>query len=170
MRFSKKQIVRAALPILALALIASVVAGRERRSDAPVEPAARIDTRIDARSAPRAESDSAEDIDVARIQRNHLPTANSSVDPFKRHSFAAPAPGAGNAAAPTAPPLPFRYVGKMIDEGRLTVFVARGEDSFTLEKGQRIDDYRVDKVSESSVIFTYLPLKTKQELNIPAVN
>ena len=38
------------------------------------------------------------------------------------------------------------------------------------EKGQRIDDYRVDKISESSVTFTYLPLKTKQELNIQAAN
>jgi hypothetical protein len=166
MRFSKRQIVRAALPILAFALIASVVAGRERRSDAPVEPAARIDTRI----APRA-ADGAEDIDVARIERSHQPTANSAVDPFKRHSFAAPAAGAGTASAgPTAPELPFRYVGKMIDEGKLSVFVARGEESFTLEKGQRIDDYRVDKISESSVVFTYLPLKTKQELNISAAN
>jgi hypothetical protein len=46
----------------------------------------------------------------------------------------------------------------------------RGDDSFSLHKGQHIDDYRVDKISESEVVFTYLPLKTRQELNLSAVN
>lgn len=166
-KFSKRQIARATVPVVALALIASVVTGRERPSaPATVEPAQRIDTKI----APRA--DDAADIDVGRIQRSHLATANSSVDPFKQETFAAePASGAGTSAPnPVAPPLPFVYVGKMIDEGKLSIFVARGDDSFTLHKGQKIDDYRVDKVTESSVVFTYLPLKQKQELNIPAVN
>jgi hypothetical protein len=30
--------------------------------------------------------------------------------------------------------------------------------------GQRIGEYRVDKVTEAEVVFTYLPLKTKQSL------
>jgi hypothetical protein len=152
--------------VIVLALVASVGIGRERRSDAPAEPAARIDTRI----APREPS--TDDIDVARIQRSHEPVEASKVDPFRQHSFAAPAQGGPEAApAPrSAPPLPFRYVGKMIEDGKLSVFVMRGDDSFSLHKGQRIDDYRVDKVSESEVVFTYLPLKTRQELNLSAVN
>jgi hypothetical protein len=161
----RKAVVRAALPVIALALIASVVAGRERRSDAPPEPAARIDTRI----APREPS--TDDIDVARIERSHEAAAPSSVDPFRQHSFAPPAQGPADApAARTAPPLPFRYVGKMIEDGKLSVFLMRGDDSFSIRKGQRIDDYRVDKITESSVVFTYLPLKTRQELNLSAVN
>jgi hypothetical protein len=165
MSFDRKTAVRAALPVIALALIASVGIGRERRSDVPSEPAARIDTRI----APREPS--TDDIDIARIQRSHEPVEASKVDPFRQHSFAAPAQGAGGAPAPrSAPPLPFRYVGKMIEDGKLSVFVMRGDDSFSLHKGQRIDDYRVDKVSESEVVFTYLPLKTRQELNLSAVN
>ncbi len=163
---NKRALRRAALPVIALALIASVGIGRERRSDAPSEPAARIDTRIAPREA------GAEDIDVARIERGHEAPAASGVDPFRQHSFApeaqAQAPGAPS--APTAPPLPFRYVGKMIEDGKLSVFVLRGDDSFTLRKGQRIDDYRVDKITESAVVFTYLPLKTRQELNLSAVN
>src|SRR2546421_1482122 len=116
--FSRKTVVRAALPVIALALIASVVAGRERRSDAPTEPAARIDTRI----APRQEQ-STDDIDVARIERSHAPGDASKVDPFRQHSFAPASPEASNGAqAPRgAPQLPFRYVGKMIEDGKLSV-------------------------------------------------
>ena len=166
-KLNRKAVRRAALPVIALALIASVVAGRERPSaPAAVEPAQRIDTRIQARA------DDAADIDVAKIERNHAATENSPVNPFKPETFAAAASAAGSGApaGPTVPPLPFRYVGKMIEDGKLSVFVARGDDSFTLQKGQKIDDYRVDQVSESSVVFTYLPMKQKQELNIPAVN
>jgi hypothetical protein len=165
--FDRKTLARAGVPVIALALIASVGIGRERRSDIQPEPAARIDTRI----APREPS--TDDIDVARIERSHQPLEASKVDPFRQHSFAAPAQGAGPAGEPaprTAPALPFRYVGKMIEDGKLSVFVMRGDDSFSLHKGQRIDDYRVDKVTESEVVFTYLPLKTRQELNLSAVN
>jgi hypothetical protein len=76
---------------------------------------------------------------------------------------------------PTAPPLPFRYLGKMIEDGELQVFLARGEESYTLregqKKGQKVDEqYRVDKVTGNQVTFTYLPLKIQQTLEIPAVN
>jgi len=163
--FNRKTVARAAVPVIALALIASVVAGRERRSDAAAEPVARIDTHIAPREA------STDDIDVARIERSHQAVEASKVDPFGPHSFAPPAQASAGAPGPlAAPALPFRYVGKMIEDGKLSVFVMRGEDSFSLHKGQRIDDYRVDKVTESAVVFTYLPLKTRQELNLSAVN
>ena len=63
----------------------------------------------------------------------------------------------------------------MIEDGELQVFLARGEESFSLrgsqKKGQKVDEqYRVDKVTENRVTFTYLPLKTQQTLEIPAVN
>jgi hypothetical protein len=44
------------------------------------------------------------------------------------------------------------------------VFLANGTESVTAVAGQRIGDYRVDKVTETEVQFTYLPLKTKQSL------
>jgi hypothetical protein len=93
-----------------------------------------------------------------------------AVDPFARRSFAPKAE-----AAPTAPPLPFRYVGKMIEDGRLEVFLARGEESYSVtagsKRGEKLGtEYRVDKVTENRVTFTYLPLKIQQTLEIPAVN
>jgi hypothetical protein len=44
------------------------------------------------------------------------------------------------------------------------VFLANGAESVTAKAGEQIGDYRVDKVTESEVQFTYLPLKTKQSL------
>ena len=159
---------RVLLPVLALALAASVVVGRERPSQAVVEPAARIDTRVQAAEP---------DIDVSKLAR---PTQEARLDPakdpFARRSFApAQAAQGAAAAAAAAPPLPFVYLGKMIEDGELAVFLSRGEKSYSLhagqKRGQKLDpEYRVDKVTETSITFTYLPSKTRQTLDIPAVN
>ena len=151
---------RAATAVLALVLVASVVAGREKRSAEPVEPAARIPATVQV-----------DDLDLERLARSA--GAAPLADPFAQGSLAAA--GANGAAAapakPAAPPLPFKYLGKAIEDGKLSVFLARGEDSFSVHGGQKLDaEYRVDKVSETAVTFTYLPMKTKQTLDIPAVN
>jgi pyruvate/2-oxoglutarate dehydrogenase complex dihydrolipoamide acyltransferase (E2) component len=167
--FSRKDLARVALPVLALGLIASVVAGRERPATPEARPAARIETRL------RAEE---MDLDLSKLARGGEETKADgapAVDPFARRSFspAQAAPQAGNApaAAPTAPPLPFVYLGKAIEDGRLEVFLGRGEKSYSVHAKQKLDDeYRIDKVSETSITFTYLPLKTRQTLDIPAVN
>jgi len=166
--FSRKEIVRAAAPIAVLALIASVVAGRERPAEPAAEPAARMDARI---------RPAEQELDLSQLFRPAQAEADKqAVDPFARRSFAPKAEAASQAPqAPTVPPLPFRYVGKMIEDGELQVFLARGEESFSLrggqKKGQKVDgQYRVDKVTENRVTFTYLPLKTQQTLEIPAVN
>lgn len=172
-RFSRKDIARVAVPVLALGLIASVVAGRERPPTPATEPAARIDTRL--QSSSRAEE---MDLDLSKLARGaEEPRAEGApaVDPFARRSFspaqAAPQVVNAPAAAPTAPPLPFVYLGKAIEDGRLEVFLGRGERSYSVHARQKLDDdYRIDKVTETSITFTYLPLKTRQTLDIPAVN
>ena len=164
--FSRKQILRAAIPIAGLALIASVVAGRERPSvPAPVEPARQIDARVRA----------SDDLDLDKLFRAEGDDARPVADPFARKNFGPVQAAEAPAQAPAAPPLPFRYVGKMIEDGKLAVFLSRGEESYTVsqgrKQGQKIDaQYRVDKVSQTQVVFTYLPLKTKQTLDIPSVN
>jgi len=171
--FSRRDIARVALPVLALGLIASVVAGRERPSTPVAEPAARIDTRL--QSSSRAEE---MDLDLSKLVRGgEEPKAEGApaADPFARRSFspAQAAPQAANvaAAAPAAPPLPFVYLGKAIEDGKLEVFLGRGEKSYSVHAKQKLDDeYRIDKVTETSITFTYLPLKTRQTLDIPAVN
>ena len=160
--FSKRQVVRVGLSIAALALIASVVAGRERPAGPAAEPAKHADARVRP----------SEDLDIGNLFRSDSEDPRPAVDPFARRSFGPQqAAEAAPPTKPTAPPLPFRYVGKMIEDGKLAVFLSRGEDSYSIHAGQKIaGEYRVDKVTETKVVFTYLPLKTKQILDIPAVN
>lgn len=144
--------------IAVLGALASVVAGREQPSFAPVrEPAARVETRLPA----------VEDIDVAKLAARV--DEGAKVDAFAPRSFspvippqaaqAAPAP-----AKPVAPALPFRYVGKMLDGDKLAVFLVNGNESLAVAAGDRVGDYRVERITDAEILFTYLPLKTKQSL------
>jgi hypothetical protein len=146
--------------LAAIGALASVVAGREKPSVEVVEAVARIDTRIAARAQP------GDDIDLSRLERR----ADQAVqaDPFAARSFAAPAEAPGPQASrrekPTAPPLPFRYIGRLLDGEKLAVFLAQGEESMSVSAGETLGEYRIDKVTEHEVSFTHLPTKTKQSL------
>lgn len=70
-------------------------------------------------------------------------------------------------APPTAPPLPFLYMGKMIENGELTVFLTRNNKPYVVHRGDVLDsEYRVNAVNPLLVEFTYLPLQQVQALNI----
>jgi hypothetical protein len=123
-----------------------------------VAPAApKVDTRLHVR----------DDIDLAKLESRL--GEDAKVDPFAPRNFgsaAAPqasAPAAGPAVR-QAPALPFRYIGKMIDNGQLAVFLQNGAESYTAMEGERVGDYRIDKITENEIRFTYLPMKTKQTL------
>lgn len=172
--FTKREAARLAIPVLALVLVASVVTGREKPSSALPDPALQLQKRL---SSEKSASDA--DLDVERLKRPEREEGRvaAAADPFARHSFSAPQEARAAEAAPPAPPqapqLPFTYLGKLIEDGKLSVFLARGEDSFSLRAGRRhkLDDqYRVDRVTETQVVFTYLPMNTKQTLDIPTVN
>ena len=76
----------------------------------------------------------------------------------------APAPGASTGASRSAlPPLPFVYVGQLRQNGRVEVLVMRGQELHSLVAGDSIDgEYRVEDITDSTISFTYLPLKLKQ--------
>ena len=136
--------------------LASVVAGREKPSSAVVEAAPRVDARLQVNA----------DIDLAKLDARVDDGAKT--DAFAPRNFSPvmpPQAAAGKPdSRPEAPPLPFRYLGKMIEDGKLSVFLANGDESITVHAGSRIGDYRIDKITEAEVRFTYLPLKTKQSL------
>ena len=141
--------------IAVVGALASVVAGREAPSSI-VEPAApRVDTRLQANA----------DIDLAKLEERM--DEGAKIDAFAPRNFSPvipPQAAAGRPAKPEAPALPFRYLGKMVEDGKLSVFLANGDESITVHAGQRIGDYRIDKITEAEVRFTYLPLKTRQSL------
>ena len=67
---------------------------------------------------------------------------------------------------PTAPPLPFTYIGRFDNPGDPTlILLVRDDRLFTVSQGDTIDaTYRVDRIDAGSVELTYLPLKQKQVL------
>jgi hypothetical protein len=158
---------RAALVVVALAAVAGAVTGREKPSVELVEPkAARVQpARVEA--APLAE------IDLDKLRRPEAAAPQN--DPFARLSFApapAPAPQQKQAEAappaPTAPALPFKYFGKLTQNGKTEVYVMRGDELLAVAPGENIDnDYSVESISDSAIGFTYLPLKTRQNLELP---
>jgi hypothetical protein len=76
-------------------------------------------------------------------------------------------PSSAATAARATPPLPFRYIGRLRENGKLEVLLLRGGVVYSIALGEEIDgEYRVDRITESTISFTYLPLKTKQDMNL----
>ncbi len=68
---------------------------------------------------------------------------------------------------PTAPPLPYSFVGMLEDKSRPQAFLARGEVLNIVKVGDVIDNsYRVEALSASQVVLTYLPLNQTQTLSV----
>ncbi len=152
---------RAAAVVLALAALAGVVTGREKPGGELSEARPAPQQATAAAPAPVA------DIDLAKLQRPASPAAQG--DPFAPRSFAPPPQSvrAARAEKPSAPPLPFTYVGRVTHDGVTEVLVTRGDELISVAAGRSIDgEYRVDAVSESRIAFTYLPLKAKQSLEL----
>jgi hypothetical protein len=83
------------------------------------------------------------------------------------------APVAGQTAAtappprPVAPPLPYTYMGRITEQGQLSVFLTRNGKPYVARPGAVLDgQYRVDAIEPPLLEFTYLPLAQKQTLNI----
>ena len=99
------------------------------------------------------------------------PMAARALPPPAPAAKPAPCPSpAPRSRTPGAPPLPFTYLGKMLDGGELQVFLGSGDDSHIARPGQKIGAYRIEQVSAGSVTFTHLPSRTRQVLDIPALN
>jgi hypothetical protein len=152
----------ALLALLALVLAATVVAGREmpgsERPGQPAQPAERLDLSLADRAA--------------------LVVPPQAGDPFVPRDFnpppppppvapaAAASPQAGVAPKATVEPrLPFRYIGRMVDEDTTIVLLGRGEEILTVQPGQALGEHwRLDEIGEREAVFTYLPLETRQSL------
>ena len=72
------------------------------------------------------------------------------------------------AAAPTAPPLPYVFVGSYTEGDNATVyFLTRGDRVYDVKPGATLDGiYSVDGVENGSLVFTYKPLNIRQTLAI----
>ena len=70
--------------------------------------------------------------------------------------------------APTAPPLPFAYMGTYRSEGAVpTYFLTSGDRVYDVKIGDTLDNtYSVDAVRSGQMLLTYIPLKIQQSLAV----
>ncbi|MBS1133494.1 MAG: uncharacterized protein H6R02_635 [Burkholderiaceae bacterium] len=104
------------------------------------------------------------------VSRGRIATEGAG-DAFRMASWTPPPPPPPPPAAPpppppppTAPPLPFSFVGLLEQKSsRPTAFLAKGEALVIAGVGDVIDGtYRVESLSPTGVVVTYLPLSQKQ--------
>jgi hypothetical protein len=93
-------------------------------------------------------------------------------DLFPRQTWVPPPPPAKPVIPPPPPPpepppLPFKYLGRWVDAGKETVFLLEGERAVPVTVGQVLPgSWRVESVSASGVVFTYLPLNMQSTMGI----
>ena len=84
---------------------------------------------------------------------------------FAPRSLQPPPPPAPPPPKPQAPALPFRFVGAVEEGGERAVFLLEGTQVRMVRAGDQLgSQYRVEKITPSSIEFTYLPLKERQIL------
>jgi hypothetical protein len=68
---------------------------------------------------------------------------------------------------PAAPPLPFTYMGRVVENGSEAIFLATAQQNYMARSGDVLEShYRIDSIDDVQVVFTYLPLKSVQTLEI----
>lgn len=141
-----------------------------------VEPVVKV-------TAPRAASDSTpspmtvvRDATLGKPERSHV-VPESKGEAFATLSWIppvvapppAPPPPPPKPAAPVAPPLPFAFFG-MLESGasRPQAFLAKGDALLVVAAGDTLENntYRVDSLGPQQIVLTYLPLNTRQTLNV----
>jgi hypothetical protein len=155
---------------LALALIVTLAVsfwpGRED-SDEVVETVQRVGKSVPAVVPTRGDKASQQAAPatrerLARMQANLFPSQTWVPPPPKPKPYVPPPP-----PPPKPPPLPFKYLGRWVDAGQQTLFLVQGEEPIPVQLGQVLSgSWRVDEITERTVVFTYLPLDMQSILGI----
>jgi hypothetical protein len=153
--------------LLAATLVATLAATFWPAGEDPVEGVVRSEPR---RAQPASRPVAAEatvQTGVRAASAERLPRMQA--DLFPRQTWVPPPPPytPPPPPAPAPPPLPFKYLGRWVDDGRLTVFLVQGDQPIPVESGQVLPgNWRVDEITARSVMFTYLPLDMQSTLGI----
>jgi len=153
--------------VLGTLLLGSVAAAFlvEDEAAAPVEsqrPASR-----DARARPQATERLAQAPASAEpaLASTVVEEAPASIDPFRSTSWYVAPPPPPPPPKPSAPPLPFQFLGQLIEEDGTRVFVSHQGQHLILKAGDVIaGTYAVEEIAAGKVVFLYLPLKERQVL------
>jgi hypothetical protein len=165
MAFTRRRLVLGVGLCMTLAASLWVSQGEEAES----APDSAVATRPDPARQPSRRDVSVDSTPLLLDRLARRAPADPNQDAFAGRSWVAPPPPVVEAppAAPSAPPLPFTYIGKMQEgeTGPLTIYLAQGEQAYSVKKGDVIDKtYRVESMDATHIVLTYLPLAVKQTL------
>lgn len=91
---------------------------------------------------------------------------DSDFDLFGPRSWAPPV-AKPRAAAPTVPPLPYRYAGMVVQGGVVQLLLARDDRLVPVVQGEHLDGgYRVESVSAEEIVLVYVPLNARQSVPV----
>ena len=160
--------------LLLLALLASVAASywaKHTESDAP-ETAEAVVRNVPATPAALPDANG-EDVrlDLERLKRREF--AGTDVDAFQAKSWYVPPPPPPPEPPPkpTAPPLPFQFMGKTeeVEGGKTIVYLAHNNEFYAVSAGEKFaESYRLERVERAALVIRYLPLSIDQNLPIAA--
>ena len=83
---------------------------------------------------------------------------------FGSQSWQRPAPEAVAAkpVKPSAPPMPYRFAGRVLRDGKVQLFLAKEDVAIPISPGKILDGiYRVEAIGKDRVTIVYLPLNRK---------
>lgn len=123
-----------------------------------------------------AQTQATKTADLLRIQSRTELIGNGNGEGKKIDLFAVanwvPTPTAQNLppaqpARPTAPAVPFKFIGKKLETGNWEVYLARDQRTMVATRGAILEgSYRVDAIEPPTMRLTYLPLDQVQQLTI----
>lgn len=166
----KRQIALGVALILTLAAAGWV--GRDENSTVPAvvesKPTGKPERR-DARKENRKVA--APELRLELLNRQPMKMGGEEMFAGKSWYVPSPPPPPAPPTPPAPPPLPFTYLGKLLEGERSVVFLTKLDRNYTVKSGDVIEDtYRVDEIRVPMMTLTYMPLNMKQTLYIGEAN
>ena len=165
--------------LIVIATIVLVGTAPDEDADVTANPAPSRKARSPDSAAISATPDSQTSLESGRVELERLAKLEKqrrerlkASDAFNTTSWYVPPPPPKYVApppppviVPTAPPLPFTYLGRYGDAPARVVILCRGDRVYTVAVGEVIDNlYRVEQASGGKVDLTFLPLNIRQSL------
>lgn len=78
-----------------------------------------------------------------------------------------PAAKAGPPPRPVAPPVPYRLIGRLIQDGNVVLYLGKGESVLSATLGETVEGvYKVASITDTEISLIYLPLNQTQTLPV----
>ena len=154
--------------LIASTLVAGLVAALWKHGGEPAKAALMQVERSQPAKRAHSAIDPLPQLEIEKLELDK--SSEPIVNAFEPRSWAPPAPKI-KPAPPQAPALPFTYIGKMMEDGRIVVFLTQGERNFAVRSGDKLDNlYQIDEIKPTMMLLTYLPLNKQQSLPIGGAN